>query len=128
MKAFIVTPFVAATTWYILMLCTLAFFNGQLRWRTDVLAMAIGAVILGVPSGVAITLFLAIPMYVLIRSTVGVSLGSAAAGGSAIGLVVGLLVGHLGNEWVILSPFRGVLVGVTTASVWWRAAGRPNRG
>lgn len=125
--AFCIVPFVATSTWYVLMLCALAAANGRLRWRTDVLAMALGAVIAGFPTAVAITLVLTLPVYLLVRRTGGVSLGTAAAGGGSIGLCAALLFWTFAREWTVLSPFRGLLIGVTTAIVWWHAAGRPDR-
>jgi hypothetical protein len=125
--AFFIVPFVATSTWYLLMLCTLAAANGRLRWRTDVVAMALGALIVGFPTTVVITLVLTVPVYLLVRRTGGVSLGSAAAGGGSIGLCAALLFWIVAREWTVLSPLRGVLIGVTTAIVWWYAAGKPSR-
>jgi hypothetical protein len=125
--AFFVVPFVATSTWYLLMLCALALVNGRLRWRTDVLAMALGAVIVGLPTAIAITLVLAVPMYLLVRWTGRVSLQKAVAGGATIGLCAALLFWGLAREWTALSPLRGVLIGVTSAVAWWYAAGKPDR-
>jgi hypothetical protein len=127
LTAFLIVPFVATISWYVLMLCALAVGNGRLRWRTDVLAMALGAMIVGLPAAVAITLILAIPVYLLIRRTVGITLARVLAGGGGIGLCAALAFWMLAREWTVLSPVRGVLIGVTTAVGWWYVAGRPNQ-
>jgi hypothetical protein len=124
--AFFIVPFVATAVWYVLMLCALALSNGRLRWRTDVLAIALGAMILGFPTAIAITLVLTIPVYLLIRRMGGVSLSTAAAGGGSIGLFAALLFWSLAREWTVLSPLRGVLIGVTAAVAWWYVAGKPD--
>ena len=49
--------------------------------------MALGAMIVGLPTAVAITLILAIPVYLLIRRTVGITLARVVAGGGGIGRV-----------------------------------------
>ena len=127
LTAFLIVPFVATISWYVLMLCALAVGNGRLRWRTDVLAMALGAMIVGLPTAVAITLVLAIPVYLLIRRTVGITLARAVTGGGSIGLCAALAFWMLAREWTVVSPVRGVLIGVTTAIVWWCVAGRPHQ-
>lgn len=120
--AFLIAPLVASSAWYVLMLGALAIANGRLRWTTDVLAMAIGAVILGVPVAAAITLVPALPLYLLVRSTGNVSLWTAAVSGGTIGLSVAWLFWMLAHEWTVLSPVRGVLIGVATAVAWWYTA------
>ena len=128
LRAFLVVPFVAALTWYVLILAVLAFVNGRLRLRTDVMAMAIGAGLLGLPVAAAITLTLAIPAYLAIRSTTGMSLTTALIAGGVVGLVPVLFFSTVANESTLISPFRGVLIGLTAAWAWWHAAGRPGSG
>ena len=126
LTAFLIVPFIATITWYFLMLCALAVGNGRLRWRTDVLAMALGAMIVGLPTAIAITVVLAIPIYLLVRRTVGITLARAAVGGGIVGLCVAVVFWMVAREWTALSPVRAVLIGVTTAVGWWYVAGRPN--
>ena len=127
LRAFFIVPFVATIAWYVLMLCALAMGNGRLRLRTDVFAMALGAMIVGFPTAVAITLVLAIPVYLLVRATVGISLTTAAAGGGSVGFCAALLFWMFDREWTVLSPVRGVLIGVTAAVGWWYVARKPNK-
>ena len=89
--------------------------------------MALGAMIVGLPTAVAITLILAIPVYLLLRRTVGITLARVVAGGGGIGLCAALAFWMLAREWTVLSEVRGVLIGVTTAVGWWYMTGRPNQ-
>jgi hypothetical protein len=123
--AFLIVPLAATLSWYVAILVVLAIGNGRLRWRTDVLAMALGAMIVGLPTSTIVTLVLAVPAYWVARRTVGVSLVSAAIAGGTIGLGAALAFWMLAREWTALSPVRGLLIGVATATVWWYAAGRP---
>ena len=128
LTAFWVVPCIATASWYLLMLCALAVGNGRLRWRTDVMAMALGAMILGFPVSIAITLVLAIPFYLLVRRMAGITLARAVAGGGIIGFCLALAFWILAEELTVLSPIRGVLIGVTSAVGWWYVAGRPDEG
>jgi len=126
LTAFLIVPLIAAMAWYVLMLCTLAVVNGRLRWRTDVMAMAIGAIIVGLPAAIGITLVVALPVYVVVRSTIGITFARAALGGGLVGLGVALFFETWTRESTVLSPLRAVLIGVTAAVAWWYVAGRPN--
>src|SRR5687767_7275925 len=126
LTAFLIVPLIATMAWYVLMLCTLAVVNGRLRLRTDVMAMAIGAIIVGLPAAIGITIVVAMPVYAVVRSTIGITLARAAVGGGLVGLCVALFFETWTRESTILSPIRAVLIGVTTGVAWWYVAGRPN--
>jgi hypothetical protein len=49
-RSFFLVPFFATGIWYVFMLGALALGNGQLRWKTDVLAMGLGAAVVGFPT------------------------------------------------------------------------------
>ena len=117
-------PFVAAAAWYILMLIALLAMNGRLRWRTDVVAMGIGAVLLGLPTAGVITVALAIPAYLIARRIVRITASIAIAAGAIIGLAVGMLVAGTTGESTVLSPLRASLIGMVSAGVWWYTGGR----
>ena len=126
LTAFLIVPLIATMVWYVLILCTLAVVNGRLRWRTDVMAMAIGAIILGLPAAIGITIVVAMPVYAVVRSTIGITFARAALLGGFVGLCVALFFETWTRESTILSPLRAVLIGVTAAVAWWYVAGRPN--
>jgi hypothetical protein len=126
LTAFLIVPLIATMAWYVVMLCTLAVVNGRLRWRTDVMAMAIGAVIVGLPIAIGITIVLVLPVYAVVRSTTGITFARAALGGGLVGLCVALAFGTWTHESTVLSPLRAVLIGVATAVAWWYVAGRPS--
>jgi hypothetical protein len=122
LTAFLCVPLVAAATWYLLVLVYLLIANGRLRLRTDVMAMAIGAVILGIPVAALLTVTLAVPAYLVVRRTVGVTAGSAVAGGAGIGLAAALVTWSLSGETSLISPLRGLLIGTVSGAAWWRLA------
>jgi hypothetical protein len=126
-RAFFIVPFVAAGMWYLVTLATLAVFNGRLRVRTDVLAMAIGAVTIGLVVAVLATLVLAVPLYWIVRHVSVVGLPSALAGGLAIGTLPTVIAWMLEDRlWTaFFSPAHGVACGLASAVVWWYLAGRP---
>jgi hypothetical protein len=126
LAAFLIVPLIATMAWYVLMLCTLAVVNGRLRLRTDVMAMAIGAVIVGLPAAIGITIVVALPVYALVRSTIGITFARAAFGGGLVGLCVALFFEMWTRESTVLSPLRAVLIGITAAVAWWYVAGKPN--
>ena len=123
-RSFWSVPFVAAAAWYVLMLIALLAMNGRLRWRTDVVAMGIGAVLLGLPTAGVITVALAIPAYLIARRIVRITASIAIAAGAIIGLAVGMLVAGTTDESTVLSPLRASLIGMVSAGVWWYTGGR----
>jgi hypothetical protein len=123
-RSFLFVPVVATATWYVLMLATLAAVNGRLRWRTDVLAMGLGAIIVGLPAAAVMTLVVAIPAYALVRRRWRVTLATATVAGGIIGLGAGLIFAAITDERTALSPVRGLIIGLVAASAWWYAAER----
>jgi hypothetical protein len=118
-KAFVAVPLFATLAWYLLMLGTLVIANGRLRFRTDVVAMAIGAVLIALPVMIVVTAALAVPTYLLLRRTIGITIGGTMAAGGIIGFAIGLAVWTLTDEHTMLSPSRGMLIGVAAAAGWW---------
>jgi hypothetical protein len=123
-RSFWAVPLVAAAAWYVLMLIALLAVNGRLRWRTDVLAMALGAVLLGLPTAGVITVALAIPAYLIARRVGQITASIAVAAGAIIGLAVWVLVAGTTGESTVLSPLRASLIGMVSAGVWWYTGGR----
>lgn len=123
-RSFLLVPFVATGTWYVFMLGALALWNGQLRWKTDVLAMGLGAAVVGLPTAVAITVVLAVPGYLLVRRVREVTVASAVVGGGLIGFASWYIFWALTGESTALSPVRGPLIGMLTGAAWWYAGGR----
>ena len=128
-RAFVAAPFIASGVWYLVTLASLAVMNGRLRATTDVLAMAIGAVTLGLVIAALATFFLAFPLYCIARRLSRVSLGNALGGGVLIGTFLTLTVGILeGRLWSgLFSPVHGILGGAVTAAAWWHLAGKPDQ-
>lgn len=124
-RSFFLVPFVATAIWYLVMLGALAVGNGRLRWKPDVLAMALGAVVIGFPTAVAITLVFAVPAYLLVRRVREVTLASAVIGGGLIGVASWVLYWALTGESDALSPVRAPLIGMLTGGVWCYLGGRP---
>jgi uncharacterized BrkB/YihY/UPF0761 family membrane protein len=126
-RAFLVVPFVAIGVWYLLTLVHLAIINGRLRARTDLLAMAIGAVTVGLVVAILVTLLLAFPLYRLVRRLSVVRLRTALSGGAAIGALLTAVSLILDGETrsLLFGPDIAVLGGVVSAAVWWHVAGRP---
>jgi hypothetical protein len=122
-RSFALVPLVAAGAWYVLMLGTLLIVNGRLRWRTDVMAMAIGAVVLGLPTAIAVTAILVLPGYLVLRQLRAVSFAATITAGAVIGLAAWLVISAPSGDSTILSPVRGPLIGVITAVAWWYTGG-----
>ena len=120
LKAFIIVPFVATAVWYVLMLVFLLHANGRLRLSTDVAAMAVGGVLLGLPAAALITVVVAIPGYFLVRSKVGLSLATATIAGVFIGLSASAGFWIWARETTFLSPLRGAIIGAASAAAWWQ--------
>jgi hypothetical protein len=118
--AFAIVPFVATAIWYVLMLLVLLVVNGRLRLMTDVAAMALGGVIVGLPMAALLTAVLAIPSYFIVRATVGVTFVSVIVGGALIGLVGSAVLWMWVHEWSFISPWRAVVIGVDSGAAWWR--------
>jgi len=71
--AFLWMPAVATATWYVLSLLFVLIANGGLSFRRDVFTLAVGGALIGLPVATVVTLVLAVPMYLLVRLTVGVT-------------------------------------------------------
>jgi uncharacterized membrane protein YkvI len=123
-RAFLLVPFIATGIWYVFMLGALVVGNGRLRWKTDVLAMGLGAVIVGFPTALVITVVLAVPSYLFVRQVRAVTIASAVVGGALIGSVSWIVFWALTGELTALSPLRAPLIGMLTAVAWWYAGGR----
>lgn len=123
LRAFLFVPFIAAGVWYVLMLLTLLVVNGRLRLMTDVFAMGLGAVLIGLPVASIITVVLAIPGYYAVRATVGVSAASAVIGGALLGLIASIPMWLMAGEWTFISPLRAVIIGAVSSTAWWRLGG-----
>jgi hypothetical protein len=125
-NAFVATPLVAIGVWYGFTLIALAIVNGGLRFRTDIVAMAIGAVTVGLAVAVAATA-LALLLFDIVRRFGVVSLRSALTGGVIVGIALTTVAWALGAEWwsAAFTPVHGVGGGPLTAAVWWHMAGRP---
>ena len=126
-RAFLAVPFVASGVWYLLTLVNLAAMNGRLRARTDVLAMAIGAVTVGLVVAMVATLVVAVPLYWIVRRVASVRLRAALGVGISVGiLLTGVFWMLEGRLWsALFTPVHGILGGLVTATVWWHVAGRP---
>lgn len=127
--AFIAVPFIASGVWYVVTLTVLAVVNGRLRARTDVLAMGLGAVTIGVVVAAVATLLLAVPLYWIARRAGDVRLRTALGGGVFVGVLLTVVAWMLEERlWsVLFSPLHGMVGGVATAAAWWHMAGRPGR-
>jgi hypothetical protein len=123
-RSFVLVPFVATLTWYVLILAALGVGNGQLRWAPDILAMGIGAVVYGLPVAVIVTMAAAVPGYLLVGRMRHVMLPLALAAGALIGFASWALFWSLTGESTVLSPMRGPAIGVATAAAWWYTGGK----
>jgi hypothetical protein len=125
----VAAPFIATGVWYLVTLASLAVMNGRLRATTDVLAMAFGAVTLGLVIAALATFGLAFPLYCIARRLSRVGLGTALGGGVLIGAFLMLTAWILeGRLWSgLFSPVHGILGGAVTAAAWWHLAGRPDQ-
>lgn len=124
--AFVAVPFVATFVWYLVTLLHLAFFNGRIRWGPDVFAMAIGAVIVGLPISGVTTVLLALPLWWAVRRSVGVSFVTTTLAGVGIGLLLAGIAAVVTREWSLLfSPAHGVGAGLAASTSWWYLAGKP---
>jgi hypothetical protein len=126
-RAFLLVPFVASGTWYLVTLMTLAVGNGRIRLGPDVVAMALGAVTIGLCVAAVATLLVAVPLYWIVRRVASVRLRTALVVGVSVGiLLTGAFWRWEGSLWAALfSPAHGILGGLGTAAVWWHLAGRP---
>lgn len=123
--AFLAVPFIATVAWYVVTLIYVGAANGRIRLMTDVVALAIGAVMVTLPAMIIVTTMLAAPIYWLVRRTLGVTLLSALSGGAIIGAGTAMLFTGLTHDSSVLSPTHGMAIGLVTALAWWRLAGKP---
>ena len=124
-SAFFAVPFIATVAWYAVTLIYVGAVNGRIRLMTDVVAFAIGAVMVTLPAMIIVTIMFAAPIYWLVRRTLGVTLLSALAGGAIIGAGTTMFFTGLTHDSSVLSPTHGIAIGLVTALAWWQLAGKP---
>lgn len=123
-RAFVLTPFVATGAWYLSILGALALANGQLRWKPDVLAIGLGAVVYGLPTAAVITVAVAVPGFLIISRMRRVTLWLTLAAGAVIGYATWIVFWSLTGESTVLSPVRAPLTGMVAAATWWWMGGK----
>ena len=124
-RGFLAAPFVASTIYPVIWKYHLVNGpRGHIGLLND-LWVIIFVTGFGLPFAVAATVLLAVPAYLVIRRTIGVSLATAAGSGVAIGLCVSGCFAALTHDWSAVPPIAATVIGVLTALVWWRIA-RPS--
>jgi len=126
--AFLLAPIVAAGAWYLLRLAHLGFANGGLHWRTDVVALLLGALLVGIPLAGVVTWVAGAPAYLALRRLGWLRAPVVVAAGAVLGLVASGLVLWRTGDLSLLHPFVAVIVGIVTAACWWWMAGAPSAG
>jgi len=122
--AFLWIPAVATATWYVLSLLFLLIGNGGLSFRRDILTLAVGGVLVGLPVATIVTLVLALPLYFVVRLTVGVSRASTVVGGAMVGLLAVVLPAMLDRRFPALLVLLAILIGAASGAIWWRMTER----
>lgn len=120
--AFLIAPFAAAAIWYVLHTATLAVSNGGLRWRTDVLGLLGGSILVGVPMAAVVTWVGGAPVYLVLRWLGWLRLWLVVVAGALLGfLAVGLVLG-VSEDGSALYLALATSVGACTAGFWWWVA------
>lgn len=123
--AFLTAPIAGAGIWYLLRLVHLAVANGGLRWRSDVVALLVGAVLFGIPLAAVVTWLAGAPVYLALRRLGWLRFKVVLAGGGVLGLVTAALVAGRTGDPSLLHPVLAAVVGTATAGVWWWMVGQP---
>jgi len=119
-NAFAATPFVASLLWFMYTASLLLITDGlDLRGTFQFL---IGACTLGLLVGFALTYIAALPVYLILRATLGVTGLIARSAGTAIGALVGVTLASGGGY---PGPIAGGVLGWAIAAVWWKIARKP---
>jgi hypothetical protein len=122
--AFLIAPIVSAGVWYVLRLVHLAVANGELRWRADVLALLVGAVLFGIPLAAIVTWVAGAPVYLVLSRLGWLRFQVVLAAGAGLGLVTAVaLAWHTGDR-SLLHPVLAAVVGTATAGIWWWMLGQ----
>lgn|GEM_PF-7011157 len=120
--AFLTAPFAAALIWYVLHAATLAVANGGLRWRSDVLALLGGSVLVGVPVAAVVTWVGGAPVYLALRWLGWLRLWAVLVAGALLGLAAAVMLLGLAEDWTHLYLALAAVVGGCTAGFWWWVA------
>lgn len=123
--AFLLAPIAGAGIWYLLRLAHLAVANGGLRWRTDVLALLVGAVLFGIPLAAVVTWLGGAPAYLALRWLGWLRFNVVLGGGTVLGLLTAALVAGRTGDPSLLHPVLAAVVGTATAGCWWWMLGEP---
>ena len=119
-RAFLFTPFVSTTTWYLMLLLRMRIADGRVK-EGHAAAYGLGALIIGLPVSLLATLFLAAPAYRVLGNLGRLTAGAALAGGGLIGIAVSLVFWLLeGGQQSWAMPFwQGATIGIVSAACWW---------
>ncbi len=109
------TPLVATLAWYSTSLGRLAWANGELRWRQDVLGFGLGALTVGLFVSLAVTVSAVAPLWVFLPCEVRSRSWVLFAAGAAVGALVSGILGWVGGDFSLLPIWQGISVGVLTA-------------
>lgn len=122
LKAFTVTPFVAAGLWYVYTLGEILIRNGHLAWGRDVITLLIGACTYGLFVAFGITYLVAVPCFQLVRNLFELNGLIVRSAGAAIGASTGAALGYLTLQ---PGPIGSGIIGWATAATWWKIASEP---
>jgi hypothetical protein len=123
--AFLIATLCAAGSWYLFMLTQIWVANGHLPWNTDVLAFFTGTVIIGLPITAIVTVIFGIPAYKILLAKNALRFVPIVVIGAAAGFITALAFSWITQDWEILPPLVGAVIGFISALVWWLKAGRP---
>jgi hypothetical protein len=85
----------------------------------------IGTVLIGLPIATAAMLIFGMPAYYFLRIAGHLKPLPIAGVGALAGFITALVFSSITQDWKILPPFVGALVGFAAAIVWWLKAGKP---
>lgn len=121
--AFLLAPIVAAGVGYLLRLAHLGIANGGLRWRADVAALLMGALLFGVPLAAVVTWVAGAPAYLALRRLGWLRFEVVLGTGVLLGLVAAEIVVWRTHDPSLLPPLVATVTGAVTASFWWWMVG-----
>lgn len=127
-QALLVAGPTALGLWFALMFTHAFVLRGPLDAGALVPYLIMGGVLFGAPVVSSLLVLVALPAWLLLRRTVGVTLGRALLAGGACGLLARHVVGRLwGEPELLFVPIPVVLLaGIGTAWVWWRTWSGPD--